>query len=230
MNRIKALYRSRAIACPGRDVYYTRNRDQWLSKLTEPGIRTRAEFLYNELDHLRLLRRDSKNAMVREARRHHAFKILLRVPVLGPIRASQIIASVGSPFRFRTKRQFWTYCGLAGVTRSSDDYRFNDGRLERRSKSVATRGLNHNYNRRLKRVFKGRIVRREIVSWVCRRRNCITPRVSCGQRKKATALWPFLAMCATLGVGVESTDFSRANCEGRPSKDPTEAGTLNAFS
>jgi len=57
--------------------------------------------------------------MLREARRHHAFKILLGVPVLGPIRSAQIIASVGSPFRFRTKRQFWTYCGLAVVTRSS---------------------------------------------------------------------------------------------------------------
>ena len=74
--------------------------------------------------------------------------------MLGPIRAAQIIASVGSPFRFRTKRQFWTFCGLAVVTRSSADYRFNDGRLERKPRSVATRGLNQNYNRRLKRVFK----------------------------------------------------------------------------
>jgi len=154
MNRIKALYRSRAIPCPGRDVYYTRNRDQWLARLDGPGIRTRAEVLYSELDHLKLLRRDSKNAMLREARRHQAFKILLGVPVLGPIRSAQIIASVGSPFRFRTKRQFWTYCGLAVVTRSSDDYRFIEGRLERSSRSVATRGLNQNYSRRLKRVFK----------------------------------------------------------------------------
>ena len=32
MNRIKALYRSWSIRCAGRDVYYKRNRDQWLSK------------------------------------------------------------------------------------------------------------------------------------------------------------------------------------------------------
>ena len=92
--------------------------------------------------------------MLREARRSPAFKVLLPVPVLGPIRVAQIIATVGSPFRFRSKRQFWTYCGLAVVTRSSDDYRIKDGRLERRSRSVATRGLNQNYRRRLKRVFK----------------------------------------------------------------------------
>jgi len=67
MNRIKAIFRSRAIACAGRDVYYTRNREQWLGKLTAPGVRARTEFLYKELDHLRLLRRDAKNAMLRES-------------------------------------------------------------------------------------------------------------------------------------------------------------------
>jgi len=30
MNRLKALYRSWAIPCTGRDVYYTRHRSQWL--------------------------------------------------------------------------------------------------------------------------------------------------------------------------------------------------------
>jgi hypothetical protein len=43
MNRIKALYRSWAIPCAGRDVYYTRHRSQWLDKIPEPGVRCRAE-------------------------------------------------------------------------------------------------------------------------------------------------------------------------------------------
>ena len=46
MNRVKAIYRGRAIGCAGRDVYYQRNREQWLEKLTEPGVRQRAVFLY----------------------------------------------------------------------------------------------------------------------------------------------------------------------------------------
>jgi hypothetical protein len=33
MNRLKALYRSWAIPCAGRDVYYTRHRSQWLEKM-----------------------------------------------------------------------------------------------------------------------------------------------------------------------------------------------------
>ena len=33
MNRLKALYRSWAIPCAGRDVYYTRHREEWLGKI-----------------------------------------------------------------------------------------------------------------------------------------------------------------------------------------------------
>ena len=35
MNQVKAIYRGRAIGCAGRDVYYQRNREQRLEKLTE---------------------------------------------------------------------------------------------------------------------------------------------------------------------------------------------------
>jgi hypothetical protein len=47
MNRLKALYRSWAIPCAGRDIYYyyTRHRSQWLQKIPEAGTRRRAEQL-----------------------------------------------------------------------------------------------------------------------------------------------------------------------------------------
>jgi hypothetical protein len=138
----------------GRDVYYNRNRTDWLEKLTEPGQRLRAEFLLNQLDRLKPLRREARKAMIEEARRHSAFKIVSAMPALGPVRVAQIIAAVGSPFRFRTKRQFWTYCGFAVVTRSSADYQIIGGKMERVNKNVQTRGLNPNFNHRLKVVFK----------------------------------------------------------------------------
>src|SRR5437773_5968428 len=49
MNRLKALYRSWAIPCAGRDVYYTRHRTEWLGKIREAGVRRRAEQLYQQL-------------------------------------------------------------------------------------------------------------------------------------------------------------------------------------
>ena len=155
MNRLKAVFRSQAIKCAGRDVYYTRHRQAWQEKLKAEGLRKRAEFLYRQLDHLRELRRDAKRALLQEARQHCAFKLLCKVPGLGPIRVAQIIAAIGSPHRFRGKRQLWAYCGFALITRSSDDYRVEGDQLKRRHKSKQTRGLNQGFSRRLKVAFKG---------------------------------------------------------------------------
>jgi hypothetical protein len=154
MNRLKAVYRSQAVKCSGRDVYYNRNRAAWLEKLTEDGWRRRAEFLYKQLDHLRELQREAKRALLKEARQQTAFKQLCAVPGLGPIRVAQMMAVIGSPFRFRTKRQLWTYCGFAVVTRSSADYMVIGDKFERRHKHMQTRGLNPNHSRRLKVIFK----------------------------------------------------------------------------
>src|SRR2546422_7669110 len=52
MNRLKAMYRSWAIPCSGRDVYYKRHRAEWLSKIPEAGVRRRADHLYQQLDML----------------------------------------------------------------------------------------------------------------------------------------------------------------------------------
>jgi len=155
MNRLKAVFRSQAVKCGGRDVYYTRNRQGWLAKLKVEGLQKRAEFLYRQLDHLRELRRDAKQALLQEARKQAAFKRLVGVPGLGPIRVAQIIAAIGSPFRFRTKRQLWAYCGFAVITRSSADYQISGDKLERRHQQTQTRGLNQSFSRRLKLAFKG---------------------------------------------------------------------------
>jgi len=53
MTRVKALYRSWAIPCAGRDVYYTRHRNTWLAKIPHAGVRRRAEHLYQHMDILK---------------------------------------------------------------------------------------------------------------------------------------------------------------------------------
>ena len=154
MSRLKAIYRGRAIACGGHDIYRQDRRPQWLKKLKEPGAKQRAEFLYDQLAALRPLRHQAKSVMVREARRQVAYPWLLSVPRLGPISVAQLLAVVGTPHRFRSKRQFWAYVGLAVVTRTSADHEVVNGVLRRRRRPVATRGLNRNHNHLLKRVFK----------------------------------------------------------------------------
>lgn len=152
MSRLKAIFRGRGIRTPGRKVYQASQRPQWLEQLQE-GLRQRAQWLYEQLDQLRQLRRQAKQALLTESRRHRAVTLLRTIPQLGAIRSAQIVARVDSPYRFRTKRQFWAYSGLAVVTHTSAEYEIIAGRVVRRSKPVATRGLNRNCNRQLKQLF-----------------------------------------------------------------------------
>lgn len=154
MSRLKAIYRGRAIASQGHDIYRQDKRPEWLRKLKEPGAKQRAGFLYEQLAVLGPLRQKAKLVMVREARRQAAYPWLMSVPRLGPVSVSQLLAIVGTPHRFRSKRQFWSYVGLAVVTRSTADQEVINGVLRRSRRPVATRGLNRNHNHLLKRVFK----------------------------------------------------------------------------
>ena len=115
----------------------------------------RTGWLYEELDHLRGLRKKAKLAMLTESRKHRAVGILQTIPQLGPIRCALIVATGDTPHRFRTKRQLWNYSGLAVAMHMSAEYEQEGSRVVRRRKPIATRGLNRNGNRRLKDVFIG---------------------------------------------------------------------------
>jgi len=155
MLRLKALFRARAIPTHGTKVYQPGERARWLAQLADRGARFRAEALYAELDVLRALRPTAKAAMVAEARRDPAWPVLRAIPFLGPVRVALLLATMQTPWRFRTKRHLWAYAGLAVVTRSSADYTIVAGQPVRRRRAPLTRGLNRNHNRRLKDVFKG---------------------------------------------------------------------------
>ena len=155
MTRVKALYRSWAIPCAGKQVYAACHRAEWLAKLTEPGVRRRAEFYYQQLDALRSLRREVRRELLEESKKHKAWALLCQIPSMGPIRAAVLMAIVQTPHRFRTKRQLWTFSGLGIETHSSADHRYVDGQLRRSPKPVSIRGLNQNHNHDLKNLFKG---------------------------------------------------------------------------
>lgn len=158
MNRLKALYRSWAIPCAGQRVYAPRYRSEWLAKITEAGVRRRAEIYYDEFDALRSLREQVRRDLLAEGRKHQAMKLLRQIPSIGPIRAVLLMALLQTPHRFRTKRQLWAYCGLALKTSTSGEYQIVEGRLKR-SKKLAIRGLNSNHNHDLKNIFKGAATR-----------------------------------------------------------------------
>ncbi|HEY3025311.1 MAG TPA: transposase, partial [Pyrinomonadaceae bacterium] len=118
----------------------------------------RADFLYQQLAALKPLRQEARQLMIKAARGQRAYRYLITIPLLGPVSVAQLIAIVSTPHRFRSKRQFWTYVGLAVVTVSTADHEVVNGVLRRSRRRGATRGLNRNHNHVLKRVFKNAAV------------------------------------------------------------------------
>ena len=155
MLRLKALFRARAIRTPGKSVYAPTRRAQWLAQLPDGGARVRAAALYAELDVLRTLRPQAKAAMLAAAQQDPGWTVLRTIPCFGPVRVALLLATMQTPWRFRTKRNLWAYAGLAVVTHSTADYELVAGRPQRRCRAPLTRGLNRNHNRVLKQVFKG---------------------------------------------------------------------------
>jgi transposase len=158
MTRVKAIYRSWAIPCSGKQVYGSRHRAEWLGKIQEPGVHRRAELYYQQLDALRTLRQQVRRDLLAESKKHKVWKRLCEIPSIGPIRAAERLGILQTPQRFRTKRQLWTYCGLGVVTSSSADHEVANGQLRRKKKHVQIRGLNENFNHDLKDLFKGAAV------------------------------------------------------------------------
>ena len=134
MNRLKALYRSWAIPCAGERVYAPRHRNEWLTKITEAGVRRRAEVYYQQLDALQALRQQVRRDLLVESKKHNATNLLRQIPSIGPIRAALLVALIQTPHRFRTKRQLWAYSGLALKTSISGEHRVLQGQLRRSKK------------------------------------------------------------------------------------------------
>jgi transposase len=153
-NRLKAIFRARGIAGTGQEIYEPERRRPWVEQLPASSQR-RAELLGRELDALQPLRQEAEVWVRQEAKPHAAIKYVKSVPGLGPLRSAQVVATVVAPQRFRTRRQFWAYCGLAVVTKSSADWVPRAGGGWTRANRTMARGLNRNRQPMLKAVFKG---------------------------------------------------------------------------
>jgi len=152
--RLSNLYRSRGLHQTGSDIYSPDKRAPWLEQLPV-AQRHQAEVLSLQLDGLVATHELAHRWLLDEARTVPAVRLLETAPGIGEIRAAQIVATVVSPHRFRTRRQFWAYCGLAIVMRSSSDWaKDHHGNWERRM-VAQSRGLNQNRHPVLKNVFRG---------------------------------------------------------------------------
>jgi transposase len=153
-NRIKALFRGRGVRVVGTSIYQPAKRQEHLRALPA-STRAAASLLLAQYDAVRAVRDQAHKQLVAESHRHPLSKQLESCPGLGEIRVAQLLAVVVTPDRFRTRQQFWSYCGLGIVMRSSSDWMQTPQGRWVRAASQRTCGLNRNHNRLLKQVFKG---------------------------------------------------------------------------
>ncbi|HUJ74045.1 MAG TPA: transposase, partial [bacterium] len=150
-NRLRSLFRARGVQV-GSEVYGA-ERAALVAQLPASNRRL-AEMWGTQLEALEEVRNTAESWLAEEAKRHQIIARLAKVPGLGPIRAAQLVAITVTPHRFRSRRQFWSYSGLAVVTRSSGEWQQREGKSVR-VREPQTRGLNRNRHPLLKAVFKG---------------------------------------------------------------------------
>ena len=153
-NRIKAVFRARGVPVLGKSIYQPSKREPYLAALP-PSSRAAACLLLAQYDALCTVRDQAHKQLVSESHKYAAARQLESCPGLGEIRIAQLVAVVVTPERFRTRRQFWSYCGLGIVMRSTSDWVQTPQGQWARAQVRQTRGLNYNHNRLLKNVFKG---------------------------------------------------------------------------
>ena len=153
-NRLRSCFRERGVAGVDTEIYDLELFTQWLKKLP-PAYRSRAQILASQLQAMIAAHKEANEWLAHEASKVPIVSLLTSAPAIGTIRAAQVVATVLTPHRFRTRQQFWSYCGLAIVTRSSSDWHFDFEGRKVRTEHVLTRGLNRQRNPVLKEVFKG---------------------------------------------------------------------------
>ena len=159
MNRVKALYRSWSIPCGGASVYAPRHRKEWLSKITEPGVRRRAELFYQQLDGLQKLRQearcDSAESLSMARRSCSKWISLYRSDS-----SRLLIALMQTPVHWLSHRK--TAMGVqrfgseTSIMVNITTCRVN---CDDPKRPLALRGLNQNHNHDLKSIFKGAAAR-----------------------------------------------------------------------
>lgn len=154
-NRFRGLLRSRGVTKLDATLYEPESRERWLAQLPA-AYRRRAEWLGKQVDSAAESHAIAEAWLKEEGKKLAEVRRLTTAPGVGEVRAAQIVAIVVTPHRFRTKRQFWSYCGLGIVTRASGEWkRASTGKWQHVQGKVQMRGLNQNRQPLLKAVFKG---------------------------------------------------------------------------
>jgi transposase len=107
--------------------------------VTAPGAKYVALAYLRQLELASALVIEARQSLVEAARGRREFALLQTIPHIGEIRASELLAVVGHPSRFRSLRAFWSYAGLGVIQRLSAEHRVENGKIVRDERSRGVR-------------------------------------------------------------------------------------------
>jgi len=108
-NRLKALFRTEAIATDENSFY--RNQER-VKELKNPSAKFVAENLFRQVEYLEKEKEKYKEVFERNRKKYRPIRNLMTIPGISIIRANIIAAIVCQPARFDNKHKFWGYCML----------------------------------------------------------------------------------------------------------------------
>lgn len=152
-NQLQAVFRSWGVRGAGK-TYKPETRHEAIAKLPTEALRARVKSLTKVLDEVDKQKLKAQREMVKLARQRPRYNELRTIDGIGPVFAAYLVAFLGNPDRFRTRKQLWAYSGLAVTTYDSGEYEVVNGAVKRKNRKSHTRGLVRAHNRHLKYVFK----------------------------------------------------------------------------
>lgn len=119
-NKIKAKYRQDGIWPSGAAIFTKSNREEWISKISNPHLLWPVDSRFKQLDLLDDQIEKTDKLLCNIAKQYPIIgKLSKKFPGIGLINASSFVALIDTPFRFATVKKLWTYCGLGLDKRGS---------------------------------------------------------------------------------------------------------------
>ena len=148
INKLRGHARGGGLRIPGPALRSLDYRQHWLSELEDQALAERLAILWVGFDAVRQQVKQFSSVLTRSAKAYPIIAYWQDLAGVGPIRAATLFAYLDTPWRFKTPKKLWKYCGL-GLRRTTSGTDKNG-----RPKPGYLR-LCRAVNRRLKGIIQG---------------------------------------------------------------------------
>jgi transposase len=119
VNKIRARCRMYGVRMPGCVLRNPARRPEWLALVQCPGLAGQLGLLWLGFDAVSKQVTRARRQLLRQSKRHEIIKLWREIPGIGLIRAVTFFAYVDTPWRFKTPKKLWKYCGVGLQRRTS---------------------------------------------------------------------------------------------------------------